>query len=48
MNEKQAIKKFPLESAGKRMVENVPLAFPEERILEVRKKSLRKQRGLRL
>ena len=45
MNEKQAIKKFPLESAGKRMVENVPLAFPEERILEVRKRIFEKAKG---
>ena len=29
---------YPPDSAGQRMIENVPLAFPEERILDVRKR----------
>jgi len=31
-------KVYPPDSAGQRMIENVPLAFPEERILDVRKR----------
>jgi len=40
------MKKFPIESAGGRMTENVPLAFPEERILDVKKMLFEKMKEL--
>jgi len=30
--------KYPPESAGRRMISNIPTALPEERILDIRKK----------
>ena len=40
------MKKFPIESAGGRMIENVPLAFPEERISDVKKMLFEKMKEL--
>ncbi len=40
------MKKFPLESAGGRMIENVPISFPEERILDVKKMLFEKMKEL--
>jgi len=40
------MKKFPIESAGGRMIENVPLASPEEKILDVKKMLFEKMKEL--
>jgi len=42
MKTKNQKEKFPKESAGRRMVENVPTCYPEEKILDIRKKLLEK------
>jgi len=38
----EAKKYFPLESAGRRIIKNVPLAFPEETVLEVKNRLFEK------
>lgn len=44
-DKKNFLSKYPPESAGRRMIKNVPTALPEEKILDIRKKLFQKAKS---